>query len=241
MKGLAGILQNPAVWRGDARARMPQAGLPSGFADLDAELPAGGWPTGMLTEMLPANAGIGELRVLAPALAMLSVQGRTIAWIAPPYLPYAPALTAAGIDLASIVIVRADTAQDALWATEQALRSNACGAVLAWPMRPRFADLRRLQLAAEGKQCLALLFRPAAAAGESSPAPLRLGLAAQPEGLAVHILKRRGRPAAHPVLLPALSLPRRDSHALDRTSSAAAAARDLRRLADGFDHRVSHA
>ena len=52
MRGLAGILQNPAVWRGDACPRMPQAGLPSGFADLDTELPADGWPTAKLLEQM---------------------------------------------------------------------------------------------------------------------------------------------------------------------------------------------
>lgn len=224
------LLQNPAVWRGNAVAGLPAPGLPSGFARLDAELPGGGWPAGMLTEILPECAGIGELSLVAPALAMLSSQGRYIAWIAPPFEPYAPSLAAAGIDLSRILIVRVAQPQDALWASEQALRSNACGAVLSWPMRPRFADLRRLQIAAEGGQGLALLFRPAAAAAESSPAPLRLGLAAHAEGLAVNILKRRGRPAARPVLLPALSVARRDSHALDCTSSATTTARDLRQL-----------
>lgn len=238
---LSDILQNPAVWRGNALPRLPQPGLSSGFAKLDAELPGGGWPAGMLTEILPECAGIGELRLVAPALSKLSSQGKYIAWIAPPFEPYAPSLSAAGIDLSRFLIVRAPLAQDALWATEQALRSNACGAVLSWqiswPMRPRFADLRRLQLAAEGGQGLALLFRPAAAAHESSPAPLRLGLAAHAEGLSVNIMKRRGRPAAHPVLLPASSVASRDCHALDCTSSATTTARDLRQLSQlNFSH-----
>jgi len=45
----------------------------SGFPELDAGLPGGGWPAGALTEILPAHEGIGELRLLGPALAGLSV------------------------------------------------------------------------------------------------------------------------------------------------------------------------
>ena len=226
------ILQHPAIWRGCNLASLTQPGLPSGFAQLDRELPGGGWPTGMLTEILSQHEGIGELRLLAPVLAGLCAQGKFIIWIAPPHLPYAPALTAAGIDLSRIVVVRA-AAQDALWATEQALRSNACGAVLSWPQRPRFTDLRRLQVAAEGGQGLALLFRPSNAATESSPAPLRLELAAHAGELAVHILKRRGRPAARPVLLTLPAIVRRRTYrnvdALDCNSSTAPAPRDFRR------------
>jgi len=47
-----------------------------------------------------------------------------------------------------------------------------------------------------------LLFRPLHAAGEASPAPLRLALAASTEGeLSVRMLKRRGPPTATPIEL----------------------------------------
>jgi protein ImuA len=41
----------------------------TGYASLSAELPSGGWPLGALIELLPAHSGIGELRLLQPALA----------------------------------------------------------------------------------------------------------------------------------------------------------------------------
>jgi hypothetical protein len=82
-----------------------KATLTSGFAALDAELPGGGWPLGALCELLPRHVGIGELRLLGPALASLSAAGRSLAWIAPPHRPYAPALAAAGIDLARVLVV----------------------------------------------------------------------------------------------------------------------------------------
>ena len=218
---------HPALWRGDALAPLARAGVATGFAELDAELPGGGWPSGMLTEVLPACPGIGELRLLAPVLSRLSAQGRYLAWIAPPHLPYAPALAAAGIDLSRLLIVRTTQQQDTLWAIEQALRSRACAAVLAWPPQARFADLRRLQLAAQEGQSLVWLFRPPEAAAAPSPAPLRLALSSQAGVPLLDIFKRRGRPVAGPLLLPALAM----RHALDRSSSAPPAPRTVRQHA----------
>jgi len=198
------LLHHPALWRGSDLARTRFSSLPSGFAQLDAELPGGGWPAGVLCELLPDHEGIGELRILGPALASLCALGRKLAWIAPPYLPYAPALAAAGIDPARIIIVRTRIQKDALWAAEQALASNACGAVLAWLTSPRYEELRRLQLAAENAQALAMLFRPPHSAREPSPAALRVALSTAEGGLAVRILKRRGASLADPVILPAM-------------------------------------
>jgi hypothetical protein len=66
---LAQVLDRPDVWRGDTLARAPLPGVPTGFAELDRELPGGGWPRGGLTEILPLRRGIGELSLLLPALA----------------------------------------------------------------------------------------------------------------------------------------------------------------------------
>jgi hypothetical protein len=235
MPSLAAELEHhPGIWRGSELARTGCPGIATGFAALDAELPGGGWPCAALTEILPQHEGIGELRILGPALAQLAAQGKFIAWIAPPYLPYAPALAAAGIDLERVVIVKTTRDGDSLWAAEQALRSAACGGVLAWPREIRFAQLRRLQLAAEGGRCLVVLFRPTQAAREPSPAALRIALATSAGGLALSILKRRGAPLSRPILLPALSAPlaaagsspplRFDAHVVDSPTSAAAAA-----------------
>ena len=235
MPGLAAEFdQHPGIWRGSELARTGCPGIASGFAALDAELPGGGWPRGALTEILPQHEGIGELRILGPALARLAAQGKFIAWIAPPYLPYAPALAAAGIALERVVIVKTTKDSDSLWAAEQALRSAACGGVLAWPRDIRFTQLRRLQLAAESGRCLAVLFRPTQAAREPTPAALRIALATSAGGLALSILKRRGAPLSRPVLLPALSAPPAaansspypgfDTHVVDSPASAAVAA-----------------
>ena len=81
--------------------RSPRRCRPA-FAALDAALPGRGWPQGALTEMLLEREGIGEIRLTLPALARVQAQGRDVVWIAPPHRPYAPALAAAGLDLARL-------------------------------------------------------------------------------------------------------------------------------------------
>jgi len=201
MSALAELLSHPAVWRGSALGNVITPSVPTGFPALDAELPGGGWPAAALTEILPQHEGIGELRILGHALANLSARGRWLAWIAPPYLPYAPALQAAGMDLARLIVVRTRSPRETLWAVEQALRSNSCGAVLAWPGKITWPGLRRLQLATEGSQALAVLFRPPRTASEASPAALRLALDTCEGDLAVRILKRRGAVLGRPIRL----------------------------------------
>src|ERR1700704_3445776 len=221
MGALEEILQRHPVWRGGTLARAAEA-VPTGFAVLDAELPGGGWPRQGLTEVLAGEAGIGELELILPAVAALTGAGKRAVWIAPPQIPYAPALAAAGVDLVNLLVVAPSSRRDALWAAEQALRSGSCHALVAWLPKPRYAELQRLAVAAEASHALAFLYRPPAAAAESSPACLRLSL--EPAGLelAVHLLKRRGAPLATPLHLPL----KRPFHVLGRAASPRASGRD---------------
>jgi hypothetical protein len=217
------ILQRHPVWRGGALARSIAA-LSTGFASLDAELPGGGWPRQGLTEILADEAGIGELGLILPALAALTGAGKRAVWVAPPHVPYAPALTASGVDPVHLLVVHASGRRAALWAAEQALRSGSCHALAAWLPKPRYAELQRLAVAAEASNAVAFLYRPLAAAAESSPACLRLEL--EPAGLelAVHIVKRRGAPLAAPLYLPL----KRPFHVLGRAALSRAAGGDAR-------------
>ena len=205
---LAAVLSNPAIWRGGECAPEPAA-LPSGFPELDAVLPGHGWPEGALTEILLAREGIGEIRLTLPALAQLQANGRDVVWIAPPHVPYAPALAAGGLDLARLLVVRCTSAADQLWAYEQALRAPECGAAFAWlgPLDERCA--RRLSVAAREGRTWGVLWRRPGQRTVITTAPLRLALAPHERRLAVRVLKRRGGELAHPVLVDvdALGLP----------------------------------
>jgi hypothetical protein len=200
MGALEAVLQRHDVWRGGALATEVST-LASGFAGLDAELPGGGWPRQGLTELLTDERGIGELALVLPALARLTSAGERIVWLAPPHVPYAPALAAAGLDLANLLVLEPPGRQEALWAAEQALRAGSCHALAAWLPKARYVELQRLAVAAQASHAVAFLFRPLAAAAESSPACLRLALEAAGAELAIHILKRRGAPLARPLRL----------------------------------------
>lgn len=207
----------PQVWRGKA-GHSSHAVLATGFDALDRKL-SGGWPWGAVTEIFVERHGSGELSLLMPALASLSADaesnGGWIVWVAPPWVPYAPALTRCGIKLERILLVDPAAHPDvqksfarkgaaALWAVEQALRSAATVVVLAWLESATDTQLRRLQLAAEERHCGLMLFRPATALRHRSPAALRVKLSASAGGgTRVDILKCRGaRPAQLSLDLP---------------------------------------
>ena len=192
----------PGVWRAGEMDRAVAAGIPSGHARLDMELPGGGWPRASLVEVLHDGAGLGEVSLLFGALKAVGQEGRAVAWINPPHLPYAPALASAGMPLDACLVVRPASAEDALWSADQALRSGACGAALFWlPEKTDYASLRRLQMAAESGRTLAVLFRSTSAAALATPAHLRV-LVTQHEGLLrVSLPKRRGPPLVRPIAI----------------------------------------
>lgn len=210
---------HPALWRAAQLGRATGAGLATGFVALDAELPGRGWPPGALTELLLPHPGVGEWRLLAPALAALQRgEGdlpRCLMLFDPPARPCAWTLAALGLDLAQLVIVQGRgqprgrtrlPAADTLWALEQSLASGQLGAALAWlPARLPGDALRRLQLAAQAHPGPVFLFREVEARLKPSAAPLRLQLAAgAPDELLLRLLKRRGPPRTEPL---ALALP----------------------------------
>ena len=196
---IARLLEHPAIWRGRSAAQ--RSGLPTGFATLDEYLPDSGWPRTGLIEILVSRFGSGELTLLAPALAALTraAAARWCVWVAPPLVPFAPALVSCGVVLDRVAVVGGALSdrQDArvgdrgLWALEQALGSGACDAVLGWVRQVKPRDIRRLQLAAERGRALGVLFRPRRAAREASAAVLRLSVEPLAAGVRLTILKGR--------------------------------------------------
>lgn len=210
----------PGVWRASELGTAELRTLGTGHGELDKELPGGGWPQGSLTEILQAQPGLHEWRLLLPALRQ-TVKAGPLVLIAPPHLPNLPALACQGIADDKVLWVEARTPAERLWAAEQALRCRDLGALLAWLPQARPEQLRRLQLASQSGSAsqlpLVFAFRPMEARHESSPAPLRVALQGQGrEGLALQVLKRRGPAMERPMLLPA-ALP--VTAALRRTTS----------------------
>ncbi len=191
-----------SLWRASEMGMPASFTTPSGHAGLDAELPGGGWPAGQLSEVLQAQAGRHEWRLLLPALRSAAASG-TVVLIGCPHWPNMATLAGQGIAPARVLLVEAERPADRLWAAEQALRCRELAALLVWLPQARAEQLRRLQFASQAahqaRPPLAFVFRPLSAQQEASPAPLRLGLrlggqvmgTALP-GLAIDIFKRRG-------------------------------------------------
>lgn len=204
---IGGLLRDSRIWQAGQAAAAACACVPTGWPELD-HLLGGGWPLGQLTELLIDDHGVGELTLLLPALIGLTTPRHGhdgapgwAALVSPPYMPYAPALARAGIDLARLLMVHSKRDTDTLWAVEQALHSQSCAAVVAWPEAADEVELRRLQLAAEASGSWTVLFRASRLRRARSPAPLRLHLSWEQPGrrLVLEVLKRRGGPpgAAH--------------------------------------------
>jgi protein ImuA len=225
------------VWQAHALASAVQAVQASGDALLDAQLPGGGWPVGALVELLQPAGVHSEWRLLLPALARCG--SGPVVLVAPPYLPFVPALAALGLRAGRLLSVLPPAATQSagrsmagesasrLWAAEQALRCAEVDAVLAWLPQARGEQLRRLHMAAADHQKLLFVMRPESARDQASPAVLRLLVQPQAgrwvDGLEVGILKRRGPPLQEPLQMQArsqrLGMMLAASHALDRAAA----------------------
>jgi hypothetical protein len=185
------------VWRGKG-VSFARTVVPTGFRELDSHLPGGGWPLGAISEILVDGYGIGELALLMPALVALTKPDpakppKWVAWIAPPFVPYAPALQQHGVNTDRLLMIHPTSGhKNRLWAIEQVVRSGSSAGVLAWVAMAEDVMLRRLQLAAEDQGAWVLLFRPASANRQRSPAALRLRLSQAQAATRIEILKCRG-------------------------------------------------
>lgn len=196
-----------AIWRGDQLGSPVTRVVASGYSELDAELPGGGWPARSLTELLQAQPTVLEWRLLAPAMRKVVADGKDIIIVGPPKAPHLPGLRDEGLDERRLVWIQAATPAERLWVTEQLVKANSAGMVLAWLPQARQEQIRRLQVCAQACDSPVFLCRPAAAEHEPSAAPLRLQVRAGVDWeLEVHLLKRKG--SVHDGLLRLPSIPR---------------------------------
>ena len=202
------ILHSPVI--GQSVIDRPVIGrVATGFPALDAVLD-GGWPIGMLTELLVPEQGSGELGLLSPALARLTTTtneilagtGSRVMLISPPWIPYAPGLRWQGIALDRVLTISVRRLPEILWAMEETLLSGTCAGVIAWAgttgmHRPRHTHLQRLHLLAGKQQAWAVLVRVVRCRQERSPARLRLQLhCSSPTTLQLDIFKNGWRNTA---------------------------------------------
>lgn len=181
---------HPSLWRASQLAVSATRCVDTGHPTLSTQLPDGGWPRGALVDLHIQKNGVGELRLLAPALR--KVAHKSVVFLQPPHAPQAIALAGMGLAPSQLIWLKSGTSADALWAAETVLRAGSVGSLLFWSAHIRPESLRRLNLAAQAGETLFYVLRPLAAAQDASPAPLRLGLRPAPGGIEVQFLKRRG-------------------------------------------------
>lgn len=195
----------PGVWRGSELGSEVSTTLPTGWDELDAQLPGGGWPCHAITELLAPQPGVVEWRVLGGLLRQVVAQDGQVVLVGPPKDPHLPGLVHAGADARHLVWIRADTPAERLWVTEQMIKSNAAGAVVAWLPQARQEQIRRLHVCALACGAPVFLCRPEAARHESSAAPLRAHVSYGLDWeLRVDLFKRRGPTLEEPLHLPSI-------------------------------------
>ena len=168
----------------------------------------------------PAAAACGELSEVVPAavadraaacgfaltLALRAAgQHGMVLWVAEDFviaeigLPYGPGLAELGLDPGRLVLVRAATAKQALWALEEALKSPACavavGEVVDAARHCDLATTRRLAVAARGSGAQGILLHGAPAPGGlSTAAQTRFEVRSRPAPLLASAGNRRPIP-----------------------------------------------
>lgn len=177
------------VW---TAAERPGAQAQPSVGPLGRLLPAG-WPRGTLIEVLSTGPGFGEVSLFTALAAAFTRGGCEVAWVAPEGMPSAPALAAAGIDLAHFLWARTREGRDAGWVARELLASGAVPLVLVGRAGDDPRILRGLAVAAREGGALGVLLRDASRRAAASPAQLRLEFPPGPQRpRRLVVLKGRG-------------------------------------------------
>lgn len=193
------------VWRGNQLGGGRAAFVTTGFPALDTQLTDGGWPCGCLIEVLQSHPSLLEWRLIGPSLGPLVSGGRTVVVIGHPKQPHLVGMRHLGIEEDNLLWVKVDLPSQRLWATEQAIRSNAAAAILTWLPQARPEQLRRLQVLAQGCEGPVFILRSVEARHDPSPAPLRvLASVLFDWQIKVDIFKRRGPALETPIVLDSI-------------------------------------
>lgn len=189
---LDAVLKRSDIWQASQQSRQQHA-ISTGYTELDTILHYSGWPLNTLIEILVTQQHIGEVALVLPSIAKQMQSGGALFLIEPPFNPYAPAWSNAGIDINQMFIIKSCQEPDWLWASEQVMANKGVVCCLFWPPKSHLPNkvLKRLQLASKKGSRLNFIFRQSSVANQSSPAGLRL-LIKPSLNLKVNVLKQQG-------------------------------------------------
>ncbi len=184
-ESIALLLQRNDLWQASQRLDSSDAGYRTGFKELDAQLPHHGWPRVGICEVFSQGFAQGELSLVFALLRQLcpiaqhqvdAAESDLVLLVNPPLVPYVPTLVQEGVDATKLLCVQTQSRKEQLWSLEQALSSGSCPLVLAWLEHLTTSEVRRLQLASEKGQSLAIIYLPTAQVSEPHPVALKLAL-----------------------------------------------------------------
>lgn len=137
----------------------PAVLLRLGVPEIDAALPWGGLPSGLHDIAAPFTDAGGA----GFAATLLARRPGAVLWCrlrrrtSEEGAPYGLGLAVLGLPPAKLILVEAEKPIEILWAMEEGLRARGLAAVLGEGAHPDLTASRRLQLAAETAQNMALL------------------------------------------------------------------------------------
>ncbi|MCJ8270379.1 MAG: translesion DNA synthesis-associated protein ImuA, partial [Psychrosphaera sp.] len=216
MSSILQLLQTKhLIWQANSLSQDPGNSIVSGFSELDGKL-NGGWPDKGIIELQCSPLGIGEVRLLLPALRQLSLgkglgkelgkpeaktQEPLYIWVAPPGRLNGQVLAEAGLPLANTLVASDISAKEAFWLSEKSLRSGCCAAVVLWCDELEPNQAKRLQLAAKEGNSLGFVIRPPSKVKQSLPVSIRMAATPHVQGLQLNITKRLGGNPVSPFMV----------------------------------------
>ena len=200
-KSLSVLNNHPHIWRARDQ-KQSEAKFSLGFPRLDKALNGGVASTGLVR--ITALTGVGELSLFKRVICQHRTH-KLVVFINPPGLLQSPWLENLGLKAQQVLVVKAGTEQESLWAAEQSLKSTACHCVVLWSNAVNQKEARRLQVAATHNDALCLLYTPPQQQAlqtslqaetthqndNSLPITLDIALFGKPQALSVNIRKQR--------------------------------------------------
>lgn len=171
---IAALRRQLALLEGRASVQARGRPISSGHGAVDAALPWGGLPRGVLHEVFAGDGRSAAAGFCAALLGRLARGGAIpgaapLLWVRRDGKLHGPGLAAFGLDPARLIVARAERDRDILWALEEGLRCPALAAVLGEVDAVSLFASRRLQLAAEATGVTVLLLRGGGAGPERLP------------------------------------------------------------------------
>lgn len=198
-------LQNKQwIWSATSAKQQEQQQKPisTGFANFDEALNAGFPRAGMIH--VQSKLGCGEFRLLLQIIQQQDSEQTHRFWVivSPPGDVNAEFLLNHNVDLSRLLIIHKTSSEEALWATEQCVKSGACAGVFIWHKSLTQLQVRKLEIAAQQGKSYCIWFDNSKRKRVNLPLNLSLTLQRDGEDIELNINKQKHGWAQAPVKLP---------------------------------------